>query len=98
MRGPFARTSLGRSPERPGSCAAIMARQRLRFGFAGGVMGAELANSVSKNLPRYRLLALYGLGPVSYTHLRAHETRHDLVCRLLLEKKKTKKSINKFSI
>src|SRR5450759_1097473 len=22
----------------------------------------------------------------SYTHLRAHETRHDLVCRLLLEK------------
>src|SRR5450759_4718246 len=29
--------------------------------------------------------------PVSYTHLRAHETRHDLVCRLLLEKKKKKK-------
>ena len=27
---------------------------------------------------------------VSYTHLRAHETRHDLVCRLLLEKKKRK--------
>src|SRR5450756_126751 len=27
---------------------------------------------------------------VSYTHLRAHETRHDLVCRLLLEKKKKK--------
>src|SRR5665648_898266 len=21
-----------------------------------------------------------GIGPVSYTHLRAHETRHDLVC------------------
>src|SRR5450756_2054628 len=30
---------------------------------------------------------------VSYTHLRAHETRHDLVCRLLLEKKKKKKKI-----
>src|SRR5450759_535348 len=29
-----------------------------------------------------------GVGAVSYTHLRAHETRHDLVCRLLLEKKK----------
>ena len=26
---------------------------------------------------------------VSYTHLRAHETVLDLVCRLLLEKKKT---------
>src|SRR5450756_3069663 len=31
---------------------------------------------------------IYGTEPVSYTHLRAHETRHDLVCRLLLEKKK----------
>src|SRR5450756_2861563 len=30
----------------------------------------------------------YVAKPVSYTHLRAHETRHDLVCRLLLEKKK----------
>src|SRR5665811_1410255 len=28
--------------------------------------------------------------PVSYTHLRAHETVLDLVCRLLLEKKKKK--------
>ena len=31
-----------------------------------------------------------GYGPVSYTHLRAHETVLDLVCRLLLEKKKGK--------
>ena len=29
--------------------------------------------------------------PVSYTHLRAHETVLDLVCRLLLEKKKITK-------
>src|SRR5674476_191436 len=28
--------------------------------------------------------------PVSYTHLRAHETGRNLVCRLLLEKKKKK--------
>ena len=28
---------------------------------------------------------------VSYTHLRAHETVLDLVCRLLLEKKKNSK-------
>ena len=34
------------------------------------------------------IVALGGDGSVSYTHLRAHETRHDLVCRLLLEKKK----------
>ncbi|WP_460379462.1 hypothetical protein, partial [Staphylococcus aureus] len=32
-----------------------------------------------------KLLGLY-LTPVSYTHLRAHETCADLVCRLLLEK------------
>ena len=31
-----------------------------------------------------------GLVAVSYTHLRAHETVLDLVCRLLLEKKKTR--------
>eukprot|EP00658_Telonema_sp_P-2_P061454 TRINITY_DN50153_c0_g1_i4.p1 TRINITY_DN50153_c0_g1~~TRINITY_DN50153_c0_g1_i4.p1 ORF type:complete len:147 (+),score=17.35 TRINITY_DN50153_c0_g1_i4:118-558(+) len=44
-------------------------------------------------------LVMYGLfqgyvgGPntVSYTHLRAHETPEHLVCRLLLEKKKTNK-------
>src|SRR5450759_2286406 len=31
------------------------------------------------------LLLVPLFSPVSYTHLRAHETRHDLVCRLLLE-------------
>ena len=32
-----------------------------------------------------------GGGAVSYTHLRAHETGRNLVCRLLLEKKKQNK-------
>ena len=32
-------------------------------------------------------------GTVSYTHLRAHETVLDLVCRLLLEKKNTEHDI-----
>src|SRR5450756_1766441 len=31
------------------------------------------------------LMSKVGQDTVSYTHLRAHETRHDLVCRLLLE-------------
>ena len=35
---------------------------------------------------QYRASAI----PVSYTHLRAHETGRNLVCRLLLEKKKKK--------
>src|SRR5674476_1581212 len=30
---------------------------------------------------------------VSYTHLRAHETGRNLVCRLLLEKKKKNKQV-----
>ena len=39
---------------------------------------------------------LYGSdAPVSYTHLRAHETVLDIVCRLLLEKKKTRKTNTK---
>src|SRR5450756_2559132 len=42
---------------------------------------ATLRPSIGRNLD---------IPPVSYTHLRAHETRHDLVCRLLLEKKKKK--------
>eukprot|EP00658_Telonema_sp_P-2_P061475 TRINITY_DN5017_c0_g1_i1.p1 TRINITY_DN5017_c0_g1~~TRINITY_DN5017_c0_g1_i1.p1 ORF type:complete len:119 (+),score=1.69 TRINITY_DN5017_c0_g1_i1:253-609(+) len=33
--------------------------------------------------------------PVSYTHLRAHETPEHLVCRLLLEKKKKNTIKNK---
>ena len=42
--------------------------------------GPRLAGSVGTPLP--------GVS-VSYTHLRAHETVLDLVCRLLLEKKNT---------
>ena len=40
--------------------------------------------SLPKTAPHRWAVAL---APVSYTHLRAHETVLDLVCRLLLEKK-----------
>ena len=36
---------------------------------------------------RKTLLLCHAMQPVSYTHLRAHETVLDLVCRLLLEQK-----------
>src|SRR5665648_87125 len=65
----------------------------------GHVLSPDLADvNASQNpepdlgQPNYNDWAFYQLsglgGSVSYTHLRAHETRHDLVCRLLLEKKK----------
>ena len=54
---------------------------------------AKLDRYADFNKPAYLFLSHFHLdhiaGPVSYTHLRAHETVLDLVCRLLLEKKKT---------
>src|SRR5450759_1480461 len=56
---------------------------------------SELYEFALEGVLLFMLLWLYGRKPrpvgavsgsVSYTHLRAHETRHDLVCRLLLEK------------
>ena len=63
-------------------------------------MGADLYESyVGSIISCGALASAAGLGfngvlvpmPVSYTHLRAHETDSYLVCRLLLEKKKTRK-------
>src|SRR5450756_1359954 len=51
-------------------------------GLTPGPTAREWPTSTCRHLTRR------GIPPVSYTHLRAHETRHDLVCRLLLEKKK----------
>ena len=56
-----------------------------------------------KPVHRRILYSMYETGyrhnkPVSYTHLRAHETVLDLVCRLLLEKKKTLQKKNKQQI
>ena len=53
----------------------------------------RIKNSRKDSDPRKKdftptLLDLGTVRSVSYTHLRAHETVLDLVCRLLLEKKK----------
>src|SRR5450756_2893627 len=60
-------------------------QERDRLKHAGKNHDAHCSKPVTK---------IAGHGSVSYTHLRAHETRHDLVCRLLLEKKKKKKQKN----
>ena len=43
-----------------------------------------IAVVIDENTPGNRIWCI----PVSYTHLRAHETVLDLVCRILLEQKK----------
>ena len=50
---------------------------------------------------KVKWIALFSAGvlvPVSYTHLRAHETVLDLVCRLLLEKKKKQNLDNRHNM
>jgi len=48
------------------------------------IINDKLYNHITEN----KLNLLGNTIPVSYTHLRAHETVLDLVCRLLIEKKK----------
>ena len=48
----------------------------------------NLKEKVARGAFREDLYFRLNVIPVSYTHLRAHETVLDLVCRLLLEKKK----------
>ena len=50
--------------------------------------GPAVANLIQLSSQHFIIRQLIYLIPVSYTHLRAHETEADLVCRLLLEKKK----------
>ena len=77
------------------ACEKVLAAELKTYG--GAAAGSESS-------PRVAMAACAGLfgsdapsgadgaKAVSYTHLRAHETRHDLVCRLLLEKKKKKQT------
>src|SRR5450756_398742 len=50
-----------------------------------GLSQREIDRAVAAHLATGESLYLVDeVLPVSYTHLRAHETRHDIVCRLLL--------------
>ncbi len=53
-----------------------------------GVHNIVVAYSMADYADERQFAARYPCSPVSYTHLRAHETDQYLVCRLLLEKKK----------
>ena len=52
----------------------------------------RLAEAFAEKLHEVVRQELWGYESVSYTHLRAHETVLDLVCRLLLEKQKHQRS------
>src|SRR5665648_208926 len=56
-----------------------------QYGFGVSKDNPELLKALNEALQKVKDSGKYAA--VSYTHLRAHETRHDLVCRLLLEKK-----------
>ena len=61
-------------------------------------MASDLKKELLELLERDRefrlsVAGLLGYKAVSYTHLRAHETEADLVCRLLLEKAVSSRSI-----
>ena len=60
----------------------------IRDRVGGARLGGELGPIDGVTAVAGQRHAIAGLGAVSYTHLRAHETVLDLVCRLLLEKKK----------
>ena len=51
------------------------------------VLGSDVTGALAEGSNRLDIVAVSK--PVSYTHLRAHETVLDLVCRLLLEKTNT---------
>ena len=60
---------------------AILAEAAVESALNAGPVDIAAARSLAEKAKNAR-------APVSYTHLRAHETVLDLVCRLLLEKKK----------
>src|SRR5665213_434838 len=78
-----------RSGWRPGQTLSPAHRAWLLSRSHRGQIVAEHALScVDAHGPGIHADHRHGLQPVSYTHLRAHETGRNLVCRLLLEKKK----------
>src|SRR5450759_3196844 len=91
----------GRLAELMGAVPVTVQQSEVPQAFSTGVIQAMITSSATgvdtqawdfvKYFYDVKAMAPWDI-TVSYTHLRAHETRHDLVCRLLLEKKKQNKS------
>ena len=73
--------------DRSSAASDVYKRQTELIESLGIVEGAD--QSADERKHEYATELGVSLEAVSYTHLRAHETVLDLVCRLLLEKKTT---------
>src|SRR5674536_213865 len=80
-----------------GTGLAIFFHQVLRYPeaaytiFGIGILLSLVTYLLREEIEKTRADLLGQYHPVSYTHLRAHETPEHLVCRLLLEKKNNQK-------
>src|SRR5450756_798431 len=72
-------------PSLPANYDGLATTLLLSLAVLGGDELVEAVFQARRRLLGERIRARFAeaLGPVSYTHLRAHETRHELVCRLL---------------
>ncbi|MHA6382111.1 sulfite reductase subunit beta, partial [Escherichia coli] len=64
-------------------------RMKLESNYLRGTIAEDLNDGLTGGFKgdNFLLIRFHGMyQPVSYTHLRAHETSQDLVCRLLREK------------
>src|SRR5450756_2721637 len=74
------------TPKTAGKVSFASALRQNKVKLIASVVLAALVDAASGSV--FAVVLIITPASVSYTHLRAHETRHDLVCRLLLEKKK----------
>ena len=72
--------------DRSSAASDVYKRQAIHIAVALAAGADEFISGEKPTKPMFRVKEI--VIPVSYTHLRAHETVLDLVCRLLLEKKK----------
>ena len=77
-----------RSTQSRSSAASDVYKRQNELGVAEPVIQQQGPDRIVVQLPGVQDTAKAKDIPVSYTHLRAHETPEHLVCRLLLEKKK----------
>ena len=78
-------TTRARAGKQPGLGLALLVVLLATLPLVGLMyLGHRLLNLAFVPFDLYDWPIRVGLSPVSYTHLRAHETKANLVCRLLL--------------